>query len=351
MNILTEDHLSNLPPDLIQKAKSMSKAYEYIYCVENMIRLHLIDKLGTNFLPTGKVLRGIKARKADEQNHKWIPFRGQSDFYYTDFSELIGIIDSHWEHVKSDFPNQNWIKSKLEDLARFRNMIAHNSYLDNSDLELVRVYFNTIAKQLKISEGPNNSISQSQPNGFVLGLKNAQIYTYDELCSGITHTLDFPLDINVVPFSLSTSFEQIGPVFCVNFNSSRVQLYPEFKSIDFENLEDLYGDNNSILFEIGQYDIDNDGTDEIFICLRIYDEEFALDNTIMINIFKFYPPAFEKHSHRSENWELFGPFSTGTISGEPKANIIENTIYISRNLRSYHDEWTYLKGEFIHRGI
>lgn len=352
MNILAEDHLSFLPQDLIEKAKSMSKAYEYIYCIENLLRLHLITKIGNDFTQTEKVRRGIESRKQDEQNHQWIPIRGQSDIYYTDFKELIGIIDGNWDQLKSDFPDQTWIKSKLEELSRFRNMIAHNSYLENSDMELIRAYFTTIIRQLKIKSSIKEIISSSNnTRSFISGLYKSEIFSYSELRSGILYELNYSPEINVIPLSLKTSFEQIGPNFYIEYEKSRVYLYPQFTSIDIEHLEDLYEYADFLQFEIGQYDIDNDGMNELFICLRVYDKEFKIDNTIMINIFKYYPPAFHEHASRSENWELWGPFSTGTIMGEPKAEIKNNSIFISRNFRSYYDEWSFVQGEFIHKGI
>lgn len=351
MNILKEDHLSSLPGDLIAKAKSMSKAYEYIYCVENLIRLYLIDKLGNEIVLSRKVRNNIESKKNDEQNHEWIPLRGNSDLYYTDFSDLIGIIDENWECLKCDFPDQIWIKSKLGDLRRFRNMIAHNSFLEHSEMDLVRGYFNAIIKQLKIKSSPKKATSILATEGFIFGLKDSKIFTYNELCSGITYELNYPLEVDVIPITLTTSFEQIGPLFCVNYANSGVYLYPEFTSNDISSIEDLYEYSENILFEIGQYDIDADGIDELFICFRVYDTSFNLDNTIMINVFKYYPPAFHNHASRQENWENWGPFSTGTIIDEPKASVNDNSIIISRNFRSYFDQWTFLNGEFIHRGI
>lgn len=41
MNILEEGEIHGLPSDLVQKASHMSKIYEYLYCIENLLRLHI----------------------------------------------------------------------------------------------------------------------------------------------------------------------------------------------------------------------------------------------------------------------------------------------------------------------
>lgn len=352
MNLLTEEHLSYLPKDLIEKAKTMSKAYEYIYCIENLIRLHLINRLGNDFIQSEKVSRGINLRKQDELSHKWIPVRGQSDIYYTDFKELEGIIDQNWEKLHADFPDRFWIISKISDLARLRNMIAHNSSLEKSDFEIIRAYFNVISRQLNLPKNYQEQVTDDcNEEGFVKGLQHSKIYSYTEICNGIIHALVYPLDLNVTPEFIKTEFEQIAPTFLVSFKDSGKYLYPELQTYEVEYLEEKPEIHDRLKVQIGQFDIDSDGIDEIFICLQSFDISDETTNNLVINVFKYYPPALQIHANREENWKHFEPFATGSIFGEPIAELTENSIYISRNFKHYYDKWTFFNGDFIHDGI
>lgn len=257
----------------------------------------------------------------------------------------------NWESLKDYFPNQSWIQSKLEDLSRFRNMIAHNSYLDNNDFEVVRVYFNAIAKQLNlagVTKGiePNNYSSE----GFVKGLQHSKVYSYNEICNGIIHPLVYPLDLNVTPEFIKTDFEQIATTFLVSFKDSGNYIYPDFSATDFHHSEEYQKNIEHLKIQIGQFDIDSDGIDEIFICLQVFNPE-PETNDLVINVFKYYPPALQIHANREENWKHFEPFATGSIFGEPTAKITRNSIYISRNFRHYYDEWKFFDGNVIHEGI
>lgn len=351
MDLLTEEHLSSLPKDLIEKAKTMSKAYEYMYCIENMIRIFLLENLGDDLKIPSNVQKNIDNRKESESKHKWLSLRGDSPLFYCDFLDLSGIILMNFEDLEHDFPNQIWIKSKLEDLSRFRNMIAHNSYIDNSDFELVRVYFNTISKQLNLAKSSKKNDSNNYSSEeFVKGLKHSKTYTYTEICNGIVHPLVYPLDLNVIPEFIKTDFEQISTTFLVSFKDSGNYIYPDFSATDFPYLEEYQENTEHLKIQIGQFDIDSDGMDEIFICLQVFNQE-PKTNDLVINVFKYYPPALQIHANREENWKHFEPFSTGSIFGEPMADVNKNSICISRNYRHYYDKWTFFNGDFIHEGI
>jgi|GEM_PF-6444253 len=350
MNILREDHLSKLPQDLIEKALEMSKAYEYIYCIENSIRLFLLSKLPTEFTLPTSVQKSIEKRKEEELRHRWMPLRGTSDLYYADFTDLNGIIAMNWDNLKESFPDQVWISAKLADLARYRNMIAHNSYLEKADFDMVKAYFNSISRQIGLVQmNQLVKLANVYSAGFVMGLQNNKVYMQEEIISGISHQLSYPLDIAVQPLALETSFERFFSIFQVVFESAKVHLLLDFKDLEYDDIMMNPRYDGSIQFEIGQYDIDGDGLDEIFICVRQYGEHH--ESIVIVNVFKYYPPFFKSHAFRNENWELLGTFSTGCIMDEPIVQLRNQSIFISRNFNHYFDEWTYVNGEFLHQGI
>ena len=144
------------PEDIKRKAQEMGEAYIYLYCIENSLRL-FIEKIlkqdyGENYfnkivIPTS-VKNTIESRKKQQEKNKWLPLRGDSDFFYLDFKELGTIISNNWQNFKIYFPDQAWINTKINELGDCRNLIAHNSYINQNEKDLIRLYFNNILKQI-----------------------------------------------------------------------------------------------------------------------------------------------------------------------------------------------------------
>ena len=144
-----------LNSDLIQKGASMSEVYLYLYCIENSIRVFIDKKLfetyGINYFDKlDEILkRKIAQRKKNEEKNKWLSFRGSSYLFYLDFKDLSSIIIKEWEVFQKYFPTQNWIATKIEDLSEVRNLIAHNSYVSEKEIKLMKSYFEIILHQIE----------------------------------------------------------------------------------------------------------------------------------------------------------------------------------------------------------
>jgi len=145
-----------LPEDIIEKGKQMSEAYIYLYVVENTIRL-FIDSVAKNYYGNVyfnklKLNREIKSnlgiRKEDERKNQWLRVRGDSDIFYLDFDDLGSIIRNNWQIFQDFFPSQEWIVTKIDELSKCRNLVAHNSIIDKDERDLVRVNFTQILKQI-----------------------------------------------------------------------------------------------------------------------------------------------------------------------------------------------------------
>lgn len=141
-----------LPDDLVSKGRQMSEAYLYIYFVENYLRL-FIEKIQENnsLAYSTEVKKTIEKNKANEQQNKFLPLRGNSDLYYCDFVQLQQIIIGNWEIFKNYFPqqDQHWLRVKVEDMYRVRNLIAHCGYVSIDELNMVKANFKMIIGQLK----------------------------------------------------------------------------------------------------------------------------------------------------------------------------------------------------------
>jgi hypothetical protein len=145
-----------LPADLTQKGSDMASIYLYLYCIENSLRLLIENVAGTKFgekylekiALSSDVKRRVKDRKEDAAKKRWLPARGESDIFYLDFDHLGAIIRSNWKLFAGLFPDQNWIVAKIDELRDCRNLVAHNSYLEEHQRNIVKVYFTSILMQL-----------------------------------------------------------------------------------------------------------------------------------------------------------------------------------------------------------
>ncbi len=141
------------PEDLAQKGNEMTKGYYNLYILENFLRL-FIEKIGGDKLKINpKIQKIIEDRKSQHQKNKWLSFRPDYDLYYTDFKDLRAIINNNenWELFKKYFPDETWIKGKLDELYQIRNAIAHNTYINRDNQDLLKSYSNAIFNQLKTS--------------------------------------------------------------------------------------------------------------------------------------------------------------------------------------------------------
>lgn len=352
MNILNEDCLSLLPPDLIKKAGSMSKAYQYLYCIENLMRLYIDEHPARNAasIPIGckKIIDG---RKKEESKHTWTSFRVASDLYYLDFKDLLGFLINNWPLFEADFPSQTWIAGKLEDLARCRNLIAHNSYLTKEEQDLIMVQFNQITRQIAHNKLklPDKRLDIPQPESFfVEGFKRSVLWTNQQASDGAEFRLEYPASLEVAPLMLQAFFSQTSIAFKIIYENAQIYLPVYFEIGRRQDIPEERWFKDHVLFQVGQYDIDQDGIDELFVCIN--NEEESQEAGLEIKVFKYYPPAFRQHAFRPENWQLIGDFSFQSIVGRQKAFIKDASIKVPRNFRGFYRQWTFVEGKFRETG-
>lgn len=148
--------IQGLPEDIKNKGQEMSEVYSYLYCIENTLRVFIekigADKYGEDYFDhlsiSNLVKRKIEQRKEEEEKNQWICVRGDSNLFYLDFKELGDIIVNNWNDFKSFFPEQAFVTSKINELARCRNLIAHNSMITASEKDLLRLYYNQFLSQI-----------------------------------------------------------------------------------------------------------------------------------------------------------------------------------------------------------
>jgi len=145
-----------LPDDIKRKGKEMAEVYLYLYSVENSLRLFIEkvakDEFGDSYFSQLSLNTGISAsivhRKNEETKKKWMSLRGDSELFYLDFKDLGTIIQNNWDLFSSYFPDQNWILTKIKELSDCRNLVAHNSFIQEHEKDVIRVNYTSILRQL-----------------------------------------------------------------------------------------------------------------------------------------------------------------------------------------------------------
>lgn len=71
---------------------------------------------------------------------------------YLDFDELKKIIiqNDNWSIFEKDFPNQDFLRIRIQELYQVRNKVAHNANVTQEEFNLLKMYSNQIITQLKI---------------------------------------------------------------------------------------------------------------------------------------------------------------------------------------------------------
>lgn len=139
----------------------MTHVYLYLYCVENSLRKLIEDvgreKEGPDYFDkitiNKRVREKIESRKEEEKTtNNWVRLRGDSDIFYMDFTELGLLIENNWSMFKDHFDSSQWIKTRIDELAKLRNRVAHNSYLGEDEQEMIRSHYKSILKQLGVQQ-------------------------------------------------------------------------------------------------------------------------------------------------------------------------------------------------------
>jgi len=85
----------------------------------------------------------------DEINNPWHGKRGSAPIFYTLIDDLKSIIKNNWGDFASLFPNQTWIDTRIGEIERSRNIIAHNNPLAKRDIDRIKLYFEDWEAQVK----------------------------------------------------------------------------------------------------------------------------------------------------------------------------------------------------------
>lgn len=146
-----------LPPEIIQKARTMAQAYMIIYCVENTLRVFIdiisTEKFGNDYWNSLKIPRELKEkvelRRKEEAKNLFHALRGDKELFYLDMDDLGRVIEQNWDIFKGYFPNLSFIGQRIKEITITRNHVAHNSTISDDDFQRILLYYKDILRQIR----------------------------------------------------------------------------------------------------------------------------------------------------------------------------------------------------------
>jgi len=146
-----------LATNLVTQAEKMSRIYPYFYIFENLLRFIIVstleEKYGKkwwNLATIGKNIRDqVNQRKKSEGIDRWAGKRGTHNIFYTNFGNLGLIINSNYTLFQNIFPSLGWIKQRIDDIEKSRNIIAHNNPLPKKEIERIKMYLHDLQEILR----------------------------------------------------------------------------------------------------------------------------------------------------------------------------------------------------------
>ncbi|MFH1787919.1 MAG: Swt1 family HEPN domain-containing protein, partial [Candidatus Altiarchaeota archaeon] len=126
--------------DIRHRAQKMADFYVVYYCLENTVRRlvseRLEEKYGFNWFDE-KVPDGVKnevKRKQTDERDSTMSLRSEDPLAYTNFGELIDILNANWIDFSDTIRSQKAMQSTLSQFNKIRNIIAHSCDLNDDEI-------------------------------------------------------------------------------------------------------------------------------------------------------------------------------------------------------------------------
>ena len=150
--ILSKEYVRSLSLDLLDEecvnaAKEMATVYTAIAAFENGVRRFvtkiLIENKGENWwieCVSEKIRSKAESRKTVEEKIKWHTPRGDSLINYTEFGDLISIMQQNFSFFEDHIVSIDWARQIIQTLERSRNVIMHSGELGRKDIERIGIH-------------------------------------------------------------------------------------------------------------------------------------------------------------------------------------------------------------------
>lgn len=127
--------------DIVKQARKMADFYVLYYSFENTIRRliseTLSDKYGDNWWDQ-QVPEDVKInvkKNREKENDTTMTIRSSDPLYYTNFGELIDIVNHNWLVFSGLIRSKKAMESTLSQFGHIRNVIAHSCELMDDDIK------------------------------------------------------------------------------------------------------------------------------------------------------------------------------------------------------------------------
>lgn len=126
--------------EILTQARKMANFYVLYYSLENSVRTLISERLkeehGADWW-NKKVPDGVKdnvKKKQDDEKDSVMAIRSEDPLSYTNFGELIPILDANWDDFSDIIRSKKSMQDTLSAFNKVRNVIAHSCELTSDDV-------------------------------------------------------------------------------------------------------------------------------------------------------------------------------------------------------------------------
>ncbi|MEW6261512.1 MAG: Swt1 family HEPN domain-containing protein [Thermodesulfobacteriota bacterium] len=119
--------------------------------VRELVAQRLEERKGSDWWNTSvpeNVRKRVEQKRNDIEKNKWHQADYQKNIDLTLFGDLAAIIIKEWVEFDDLFPSQPWVKQRLDELERSRNVIAHANPLPAPEIERIEQYLEDWLRQV-----------------------------------------------------------------------------------------------------------------------------------------------------------------------------------------------------------
>lgn len=133
-----------LDEECVANARIMSIVYTAIASFENMVRKFVVKTMlehkGENWWDeciSESIKKKAESRQKEEEKIKWHTPRGDNYINYTEFGDLVSIMQQNFDVFEVHINSIDWARQILQTLERSRNVIMHSGELGRKDIERI----------------------------------------------------------------------------------------------------------------------------------------------------------------------------------------------------------------------
>jgi energy-converting hydrogenase A subunit M len=131
--------------DILADARQMADFYVLYYALENSIRRVIRERMsedhGANWWDTA-IPDGVKdavREKQEKEKDTVLASRTEDPLTFTNFGELITIIESNWDSFSDTIRSRKAMQQTLSQFNQIRNVIAHSCRLSENDIARMKL--------------------------------------------------------------------------------------------------------------------------------------------------------------------------------------------------------------------